>query len=66
MSEEELKDLRAMLTAESVAPVSDSVTSYAQQKAGQKTAGLWTFVASLRAQKAKTGKKDKAKGKTEK
>ena len=66
VSEEELKDLRAMLTAESVAPVSDSVTSYAQQKAGQKTAGPWTFVASLRAQKSKTEKKDKAKGKTEK
>ena len=53
-SEAELADLRAMLCAEGVAPVSDSIASYSKEHAGQKNAGLWSFVASFRAEKRKT------------
>ena len=55
-SNTELVDLCAMLTTTGVAPVSDSIASYAQQMAGQKTAGLWSFVASFRDEKRKTKK----------
>ena len=54
VSEAELVDLHAMLAARGVAPISDSIASYAQQKAGLKTAGLWSFVASFRAEKRQT------------
>ena len=54
VSEAELVDLHAMLAAKGVAPISDSIASYAQQKAGLKTAGLWSFVASFRAEKRQT------------
>ena len=53
-SEAELADLRAMLCAEGVAPVSESIASYSKEHAGQKNAGLWSFVASFRAEKRKT------------
>ena len=53
-SHAELVDLHAMMTATGVAPVSDSIVSYSQQRVGQKTAGLWSFVASFRADKRKT------------
>ena len=51
-SDAELADLRAMLATEGVAPVSDSVTQYCAQKTGRKGAGLWSFVASFRAEKS--------------
>ena len=60
---EELLDLRGMLSASGVAPVSESITSFAQQKAGDKSAGLWNFVASFRAEKAATEKVEKEKSK---
>ena len=47
----EIADLRAMLSAVGVAPVSDSVTRYCEQQSGRKAGGLWSFVASFRAEK---------------
>ena len=47
----ELADVRAMLSTAGVAPVSDSASRYCEQHSGRKTAGLWSFVASFRAEK---------------
>ena len=55
-SDEELADLRAMLSTHGVAPVTDSVKKYCAQKTGRKAEGLWSFVASFRAEKKKTDK----------
>ena len=43
-----------MLSAKVVAPMSDSIAIYSKERAGQKDAGLWSFVASFRAEKQKT------------
>ena len=53
-SDADLADLRAMLSAQGVAQVSDSISKYSQELAGQKHAGLWSLVASFRAQMQKT------------
>ena len=50
-SDIELADLRAMLAVTGVAPVSDSVATYCAEKSGRKGVGLWSFVASFRAEK---------------
>ena len=49
----ELADLRAMLSAVGVAPISDSVSRYCEEQSGRKATGLWSIVASFRAQKPK-------------
>ena len=49
-SDEELADLRAMLSTHGVAPVTDSVKKYCAQKTGRKAEGLWSVVASFRAE----------------
>ena len=54
-SDEELTDLRAMMLTHGVVPVTDSVKKYCAQKTGHKAEGLWSFVASFRAEK-KRGK----------
>ena len=51
-SDAELADLRSMLATEGVSPVSNSVTQYCAQKTGRKGAGLWSCVASFRAEKS--------------
>ena len=56
VSAAELADLRAMLATKGVAPVTDSVTNYCAQKTGRKAEGLWSFVASFRAEKKKPAK----------
>ena len=62
-SDAELADLRSMLATEGVAPVSDSVKQYCSQKTGRKEGGLWSFVASFRAEKSLSAKgKRKASG----
>jgi hypothetical protein len=43
-----------MLNAQGVAPVTDSIARYSKEQAGQKDAGLWSFVASFSAQILKT------------
>ena len=43
-----------MLLVDGVKPVSPSIEKYCQEHAGQKNAGLWSFVASFRAQQRKT------------
>ena len=58
-SDEELADLRAMLSTHGVAPVTDSVKKYCAQKTGRKAEGLWSFVASFRVEKKKTEKAQK-------
>ena len=50
-SDEELADLRAMLSTHGVAPLTDSVKKYCADKSGRKVGGLWSFVASFRAEK---------------
>ena len=50
-SHAEVVDLRAMLAASGVKPVSDSVSAYCAQKSGRKSEGLWGVVASFRAEK---------------
>jgi len=52
-SKAELADLRTMLLTEGVAPVSPSIVNYSKEHAGQKNSGLWSFVASFRAQQQK-------------
>ena len=50
-SDEELAELRAMLSTHGVTPVTDIVKKYCTQKTGRKAEGLWSFVASFRAEK---------------
>ncbi len=50
-TEAEVADLRRMLSTVGVAPVSDSASRYCAQQSGRKGAGLWSFVASFRAEK---------------
>ena len=47
----EITDLRAMLSAVGVAPVSDSAARHCEHHSGRKGNGLWSFVASFRAEK---------------
>ena len=47
----EIIDLRAMLSAVGVAPVSDSASRHCEHYSGRKAAGLWSFVTSFRAEK---------------
>ncbi len=56
-SDMECADLRAMLGAVGVAPISDSVVNHCAQQSGRKAAGLWSFVAAFRAEKNKKPKK---------
>ena len=62
----ELADLRAMLSAVGVAPISDSVSRYCEEQSGRKATGLWSIVASFRAQKPKKnpGKALQVRGKS--
>ena len=50
-TEAEVADLRRMLCTVGVAPVSDSASRHCAQQSGRKDAGLWSFVASFRAEK---------------
>ena len=66
VSDEELADLRAMLSTQGVAPVTDSVKKYCAQKTGRKGEGLWSIMASFRVERKKIDKaqqKQKPKGK---
>ena len=56
-SDAEAADLRAMLGAVGVAPISDSVTTHCAQQSGRKAAGPWSFVAAFRAEKKRAPKK---------
>ena len=47
----EITDMRAMLSAVGAAPVSGSATRYCEQQSCRKAGGLWSFVASFRAEK---------------
>ena len=60
-SEEEFRDLEAMLQQRGVAPVSDSVQRWGQERVGRKAGvGLWTIVSSFRADKLAKDVGDKA------
>ena len=50
-TEAEVADLRRMLSTVGVAPVSDSASRHCAQQSSRKDAGLWSFVASFRAEK---------------
>ena len=52
-TEAELADLRAMLSAAGVAPVSDSASRHCQHQSGLNSAGLWSIVAAFHAEKPK-------------
>ena len=56
-TEEELMDLRAMLSTTGVAPVSDSIANYCAEHSGRKGAGIWSIVAAFRAQPKKASKR---------
>jgi hypothetical protein len=60
-SEEEIRDLELMLQQRGVAPVSDSVQRWGQERVGRKAGvGLWTIVSSFRADKVVKDVGDKA------
>ena len=46
----DIADMRAMLSAAAVAPLSDSATLYCEQQSGRTAGGPWSFVASFRAE----------------
>ena len=49
----ELADMHAILDTKGVVPVLKCITSHCQQRSGQKSVGLWSFVAPFRAERSK-------------
>ena len=64
---DELRDLEVMLQQHGVAPVSDSVMRWGQERVGRKGGGgLWSIVSSFRADKAAKDIGDKKRSKQQK
>ena len=57
----ETADLRTMLSAEGVAPIPDKALAEFEAQSCAKSSGLWSIIASFRAQKKASGKEDRNK-----